>query len=460
MLTTTPAVNVTNNYLEICNLQLHHPEVANYLNSFAVEDQISEITKIIEVGAMILSRVNTSNHIDYVDTRIAETLHHVQDHFRDFDQQMKNILEAQLNPSKSDSFLSQATDNISSQSEKVQIALSEVLRSARDSIRQDAQRIEEGRSSLDKKMDPDNTAGYLSAVIQKMDQFDSQLAAQFNETDTASFVGKLRKAIHEHFGDEGRVLQLIESKFQLEGSTPLNQVYSGLRQEITLLRDAVMKLLGQQEMLQETTKKGLPFEAVVYERLQEIAKPHSDVVEDTSLKVEALSGSKKGDYVYYLAETETSITIDAKNYNKLKSLPAMLTYLKEAMKERGSKIGIIVAPEAKNLQKQIGSWNVFGSCIITCLDNLGVAIKYAKFILRVQETEATGINIGLVKHKLESVQRKMKEFTNVKSKLTKIANGVTSSVADVQNILDNLKQEINEKLLDIQHEFDRQDAKE
>lgn len=456
MLTSSTFIQIVDNCLEISNLQLHNQEIISYLKNFEPEDQISELVKIMEVGATVMSRVAASQEVDYVNARVSETLNYVQERFHTFDQQMRESLEAHLNPVKAGSFLAQATGAINIQSEKVQAALAEVLRSAQDSISKEAQKIEEGRSALDRRMDPTNTAGYLSALIQRMDQFGGSLASQFNETDTASFVGKLKHMVDDHFGDDGKVLNLIDAKLQLDGNTPLNQVYTGLRQEVTLLRDAIMKLIGQQEMLQSTTKKGFPFEAEVFEKLQEIAKPYSDVVEDTSLKVVALSGSKKGDYVYHLAGSDTSIVIDAKNYNKLKSLPAMLAYLKEAMKERGSKIGVIVAPEAKNLQKQIGSWNVFGSCIITCLDHMEVAIKYAKFILRAEETEAKGLNVGLVKHKLDTVQRKMKEFTTVKSKLTKLANGVTTSVTDIQTILDNIKQDVNDKLGDIQTEFDRQ----
>jgi len=458
MLTASTTMQIVDNCLEISNLQLHNQEIVNYLKNFEPEDRGIELIKIMEVGATVMSRVTASQEVDYVNAKVSETLNYVQDHFHQFDQQMRESLEAHLNPVKADSFLAQATGAINLQSEKVQAALSEVLRSAQDSITREAQKIEEGRSSLDRRMDPTNTTGYLSALVRKMDQFDTSLASQFNETDTASFVGKLKSSVDEHFGSDGKALQLIQELLlvDMDGNSPLGQVYVGLKGDIAALRDVVMKLIGQQEMLQSTTKKGFPFEEKVFDRLQEIAKPHSDVVEDTSLKVVALTGSKKGDYVYYLAGTDTSIVLDAKNYNKLKSLPAMLSYLKEAMKERGSKIGIIVAPEARNLQKQIGSWNVFGSCIITCLDHLEVAIKYAKYILRVQETEAKGLNVGLVKHKLDTVQRKMKEFTTVKAKLTKLANGVTTSVADIQTVLSNIKQDVNEKLTDIQIEFDRQ----
>ncbi len=216
-----------------------------------------------------------------------------------------------------------------------------------------------------------------------------------------------------------------------------------------------MKMAGQQELLDSTTKKGFPFEDKVFEKLQTIAHPFGDVVEDTSLKAEAISGSKKGDYVYHIAGTDATIVLDAKNYGRLKSLPAMLGYLKDAMRDRGSKIGVIVVPEKENLQKQIGEWNVYGRSIITPLEFLEINIKYAKFVLRLEDTDTQTVNMGLVRQKLEAVQRKMKEITSVKTKLTKLSNGVASSVADIQENLDNIRHDINEKLSEIQIEFQK-----
>jgi hypothetical protein len=47
----------------------------------------------------------------------------------------------------------------------------------------------------------------------------------------------------------------------------------------------------------------------------------------------------------------------------------------------------------------------------------------------------------------------MKEITSIKSKLTKLSNGVASSVADIQENLDSIRHDVNEKLVEIQTEF-------
>lgn len=434
------------NYLELNNI-----EVATFFKNLSSVERIQQAQKAIEIGVIALSRVNTSQTVDYFNTKIAELLTNVQSQFLKFDYLMKDLLVQNLDPSKSDSFLGKTQLVIGSQLEKVNLSLSEVIKDARNLIINEASKIQIGRENLDKKMDPSNNLGYLSAVIQKMDEFEKSLKSQFSESDTASFIGKLKQIIATHFGDNGSVLQLIDKKLviDVEGKTPLSQVYFGLKSEIASLRDAMMKLSGQQELIESTSQKGFTFEKEVFEELQRIAQPFSDVTEDTSLRVEAITGSKKGDFVYSIIDTKKSIVIDAKNYNRLKSLPAMLEYLKEAMQERNSKFGIIVAPSINSLQKQIGVFNIYDNCIICALDSLEIAIKYAKYAMQFQETDNLSINKTLIKQKLTIIERKTKEFTNLKSKLTKLNNGINSSIADLQGVLESLRFEIHQILQDI-----------
>lgn len=457
-LKTQTQIELRDEYLDICSLQLQNPEVLAYFSDLPSENYISEAIKAFEIGISVISRVQQAQNLDFIEAKFNEIMCRTQEHFHNFDLSMKAILDDNLNPAKAGSFLAQAHQLINSQADMVNANLSQTLRDTRSAISEEAGKIQQSREQLDRKMDPTNNLGYLSAVIQKMEQFDQNLNKQFSPTDSASFVGKLQNIVAEYFGNDGQVLSMIQKQLEVDPTstavhTPLNQIYHGLRQEIMELRDTVMKVAGQQEMLQQTSKKGFPFEDQVFEELQRIARPFGEIVEDTSLKAEAITGSKKGDYVYKLANTDASIVLDAKNYGKLKSLPAMIQYLKDAMRDRNAKIGVIVVPNSDSLQKQIGSWNVYGRCIITPLDSLEISIKFARLMIQMNNSDSQSVNIGLVQQKLETIQRKMKEFTSVKTKLTKLSNGVTSSVADIQENLDDLRHAINEKLLEVQSEF-------
>ena len=452
-------VELDDTFLTIHKLQLSDPEVLQYFQDVPIKNREEEAVRAFEIGISVMSRLQLSANVNYVEARFNELTGRVGEYFHNLDTQLQSLLNQNLNPNIAGSFLNQAHTLIAAQSDKIGASLAQALSDTRQSINSDAQRLQEGREQLDRRMDPTNSSGYLAALIQRIEGFEQQLHAQFSPTDSASFVGKLNGLLQQHFGDQGDVMQAIERRLAVDwdnpGKSPLGQVYSSLRQEIAELRDTIMKMAGQQELLEKTTKKGFPFEDRVFEELQRIAHPFGDVVEDTSLKAEAISGSKKGDYVYHLQGSDLSIVLDAKNYGRLKSLPAMLAYLKDAMRDRGSRIGVIVVPEKENLQKQIGSWNVYDKNIITPLEYLEISIKYAKFVLRLQSGDDHTLNTGLIQQKLEFITRKMKEITSVKSKLTKLANGVASSVADIQENLDSLRQDVNDKLLEIQSEFQK-----
>lgn len=299
----------------------------------------------------------------------------------------------------------------------------------------------------------------LDYVDKRINEFLHSVKQNFTdhyEHGSEAFAENLAQTVDSYFGKNGDVLNLIEDKLRtdLEGKTPLGQVYTGLKAEISSLRDLLMRLEGQHEAEEHTTAKAYPFEKRVFSRLQEIAKPYADIVDDMSLKAEAISGSKKGDYVYTLAMSDKSIVLDAKNYARLRSLKLMLDYLRDAMKERGSKIGIIVVPERVNLQKQIGDWNFYdGNKIITSFEHLEISIKFSKFAIMLQTSSSNEVNVGSIQSKLESIQRKMKEISTVKSKLTKLSNGVATSIGEIQTLLDTIRDDVNEKLSDIENEF-------
>jgi len=451
------ALQFDDNCLEITRLRIDNQEIIQYLKSIDPMHQLDELKKSLEIGVLIRQRMGVTQTADFLNVKVSEILLKVQSYFTDFDKNMRQILSQSLDPTKAESFLAKTQLLINNQVETVNHALIDVVKDTRNLLITEAGKIQNGRELLDKKMDPTNSTGYLAALVQRITEFERTLNLQFSETDSASFVGKLRLAVDEHFGNEGKVLQLIDKRLQLdpEGRTPLGQVHLNLKAEIASLRDAVMKAIGQQELIDTTTKKGYPFEQEVFNKLQEIARPYGDIVDDTSLKVEAISGSKKGDYVYRILDAKYAIVLDAKNYGKLKSLTTMLQYLKIAMQERDCRFGIIVAPDTDSLQKQIGCWGVYDNCIVTSIDYLEISIKYAKQLMQFQNASSKAMNPGAVKQKLLVIERKMKEITTLKTKLTKLSNGVADSVEDIQSILDTFRHDIEQLLQEIFTELNK-----
>jgi len=426
-------------------LSVDSPEVIERL--VAARDPVVAALHMLEVGAAVLNRAAASSNLDYVEKRFDAAAHSMEAYFQSFQAQLQEYIRENFDPHMGASFTAKAVKLLAEQHSQLKEQVRTILDNTQSQIARETGRLELGQSTLDRKLDPDNKAGYLGRLIQQIESFDHKLLQQFSETDKASFVGKLNETIAQHFGSDGLVLEQIRGLISLDKGTALAEMYEGLRREVSDLRDTLMRTQGQQELVDKTTVKGYPFESRVFDRLQSIAQPYSDLVEDLSLIAEAVSGSKKGDYTYTLASSSYKIVIDAKNYSKLKSLKAMLKYLDEALEQRSSQVGIIVVPDQEALQKQIGEWNYYeGNKIVTTLDYLEISIKFAKYIIGSQTQASDQINLADVKSSLEFVQTKMKDISILKGKLTKLANGVTGSIHEIQEMLDTFKNDVNTKL--------------
>lgn len=448
-------LTVSDTALEIKDLKVTNKEITTYFLALPMSQRLETFLKVLEMGVIVCSRITASSDLDYVEKKLAETTSVIDVKFQKLTSDLQSLLNSALNPVVDSSYLGQASKVLHQQSQSISNNLTQLISNTQLLIDQELSKLTQEYRALDSRLDPHNTAGYVSILLSRIVQFEQCLNSQFVETDTASFVGKLRTLLETHFGQNGAILQLLETKLRVdfEGTTPLGQVFHGLKAEIASLRDAVMQHIGQQTILEQTTQKGFVFEDKVFDHLQIIAKPHGDRVDDVTLKAEAITQSKKGDYIYIFSDTNKSVVLDAKNYNRLKSLPAMLTYIKDAMQERNANFGIIVAPTEESLQKQIGAWNVYGSIIITCLDHIDVALKYAKYSMELQSSEASNVNVALLRYKLSELDRKLRDITTIKSKLTKMTNGIISSTSELHTLLDDLKYQIGTLTSEIDDEL-------
>lgn len=437
------------------SLDTDDPEVIQYLEKFPKAARENEARRALQIGVSVINRVSINTEMHYIDQQVSKTLQLIEKKFLQLSDETKRHLHTALDPFSEGSYLNTASNRIKVNTDAAATTLEAIIRNTQDMLLQQLHALEEEYSKIDLKLNPANAAGYLGILHAKILSFENDLQKQFNETDSASFVGKLHKSIDQYFGSSGETKKIFDQHFKLdlEGKSPLGQLFVGLKAEISALRDSVVATIAKQECLEGTTRKGFVFEELVMTKLEGLAKPFGDVVEDISLKVEAISNSKKGDFLYIYHDSGVRLVIDAKNYGKLKSLPAMLAYIKEAIKERNAQFGIIVAPDVSSLQKQVGSWNVYNNCIVCSVDFLDVAIKYAKYYCQLTTTNSNQLSAGNIKLRFDEIGRKLKDFTTTKSKLTKLANGVGTAVHEIQELLDDTRETISRLLEEIDLEL-------
>lgn len=415
------------------HLKVSSSEVINFLLSFPEEIRVQQSIKMLEIGALVLSRVDSHRDVDYLNNKLTKVLDEVGQKFSSLELQFKNILAQSLDPAVAGNPLNKANELLILNSQTANMRFEEMLKFFQSWISKEVEKLQDHCFTLDKSIDPTNQNGYLAYLIKSISDFDENLNRQFLESNTESLLYKIQKV----------------SSASFDTSSPVGQLIGSLKAEITSLRDAVMSLRGEKEIEEVSTIKGFYFEEIVYSALQEIAKPYGDLVEDVSKTVEVITQSKKGDFLYSLLDSNSRLVIDAKNYKKFSSLKAMLEYLKEAMKTREASFGILVAPDEESLQKQIGSWNFYeGDKIITTLDNLEITLKFAKYFLKTKsiKEDPGKIDLSSFKDKVEILQRKIKDISNIKTKLSKLSNGVTSSISELQGLLDQLKDDFSNSL--------------
>ena len=232
-------------------------------------------------------------------------------------------------------------------------------------------------------------------------------------------------------------------------------------QEQTLL-NAIQKLkedLGISKAVdaehQKGTQKGVEFEEYCGNIISDIAKVYGDKLEDTGNTTGLIAGSKKGDHVYTIVDTGKKIVLEEKDYGNRQTQPKLESYIKEAIENRGADYGIVVTKRKSAFPESVGIFQEYGNSLFVALTTeesedaelqdelLTIALRWA--ILRLKQKSGT-VDSGLIIQKIDSAQRNMKKFSNIKTKCTSI-NTITE---DIKKDLDDYRDLIKKDLEDIE----------
>ena len=206
---------------------------------------------------------------------------------------------------------------------------------------------------------------------------------------------------------------------------------------------------------QKGTQKGVEFEEYCGNIISDIAKVYGDKLEATGNTTGLIAGSKKGDHVYTIVDTGKKIVLEEKDYGNRQTQPKLESYIKEAIENRGADYGIVVTKRKSAFPESVGIFQEYGNSLFVALTTeesedaelqdelLTIALRWA--ILRLKQKSGT-VDSGLIIQKMESVQRNMGEFSNIKRKCTSIKN-ITD---DISKDLDDLRDLIKTDLEDIE----------
>ena len=203
---------------------------------------------------------------------------------------------------------------------------------------------------------------------------------------------------------------------------------------------------------QKGTQKGVEFEEYCFNVISEIAKVHGDKIEPTGNTTGLIAGSKKGDHVYTIVDTGKKIVLEEKDYGNRQTQPKLESYIKEAIENRGADYGIVVTKRKSAFPESVGIFQEYGNSLFVALTTeesedaelqdelLTIALRWA--ILRLKQKSGT-VDSGLIIQKIDSAERNMKKFSNIKTKCTSI-NTITEDIKkDLDDYRDLIKADLD-----------------
>lgn len=408
---------------------------------FITNKPAQDIYNALEIGIMVTNKVQTNQDMDFVKHQIEKLILSTAATFDGLDGKysdiIKKITEEKFDPAHPTSYSKRFGEflNTSASSLKETVALQlQNVKGILDKIQEQTSDSEGG------------SIGKMKAAIVETQKF---IESQFKEDNTQSYAYQVKQKLNETFQTlDSNLKELIEVKIRSEFETALRPIM----QEFTIIREIISKEEGKEEIMNITSAKGFEFEDELFSRLQAIAVPYSDAVEEMGVEKE-ITGSKKGDFLYTVTDLNSKIIIEAKN--KEVRQKESLAYMKLALESRGCDFGILVSKTADQLQKQIGRWNFYDNVIICSADDVEISLRFARFLIQFRKVKTEGVNIGEIKSKIAKLTEEIKKFQAVRTNLTNIKQAVDTGVEKIRTDIDGMQAAIKSIFTELETLIDK-----
>ena len=274
------------------------------------------------------------------------------------------------------------------------------------------------------------------------------LSTDYVDEQVAKMKEKMVVSLQEEFGDfETTVKELLDPN--VDGATSSG----GIARVLAEVEKIKIKL-NIREAEQRGTQKGFDFEDYCQPILESIAKVFGDKVEPTG-DTEGLIDDK-GDFVYTIKDLGSKIVLEMKDKEQI-TLPYIKEQLDGGMQNRAAQFGIFVSKKREALSNYVGLFNEYdNNKLVIALgseledeiihdDLIRVAIGWARSKLKQESGQGSMIDTGKIRIKIQSVEEKMKNLTDVKTKCT----GIENSTASIRSTVDTVQADIATDLKEI-----------
>lgn len=325
------------------------------------------------------------------------------------------------------------TNSLKHSTEKTQIFLDQVSKTAEKSVAQSSETLEK-------------TVALLLGDLSK------ELETKLDPSNAASIVGKLRTSLLDDFG---KVTAKVRQDLDLANPlSPLSTLRSELDKNEERRYEALAKQLGslisdlaakseRRAERSKSTRKGSDFEDTTEEFLSCESRPRKDLVRRTGSEY-GLDQNKIGDFVIEVNPGEAHglrLVIETKNGRK--GTTELVRELDSAMKNRGATFGISVVTDEKAFAQAIYPWGDDKLIVrVPALQDedgwdytaLGVALEGARWKAIMGRMTTGSLDVNRIKADITSAFAIANRFAEVK-KLITAGKGHLDTIADTLGLI-------------------------
>lgn len=313
-------------------------------------------------------------------------------------------------------------------------------------------RMGELRDELEQRFDED---GEVAGILEKHLGEDGHIKRHLD--DTFGDDGRFAERLQEELGEDGKKIQQALDPDR-EG-TPTHRLKQKIVDEIETVKEQFHQEEGREDVRKETRLKGFDFEDQLEEILGGIVHQTPNRVRDTSEEIGTKGGSKKGDFVISLDETDQRIVVEAKNgaFNG-----TVESEMREAIENRQADYGIFVARSVEYLPRtRVGWFSEFEQDFVVVAlsedDSEDIEPRFLKFAFHWARTRAmlSSVELGdeidpeMVKSELDGIEDTIGNFQQIRTKCSDLED----SVKAIRNTLTEIEDDVTSRITRLQAEL-------
>lgn len=385
--------------VHIRDLTIHDDDLVEFLTDFEEDEREMAVEQALLIGANTLEFASTSKDLEFVKSEFRNLQDAFEDELEAFEEEIGETREELNDKLGDDGTLSRA---------------------------------------LDHYFDEDGT-------------FERRIEKAFGED------GVFASRLDEELGEDGEKIQKALDPDR-EG-TPTYRLKQRLLNEIEGIRDELKAEEGREEIRAESWHKGADFEDQLESLLDDIVNQTPHRLRNTSDETGQLQDCKKGDFVVDLGELDRRIVIEAKHGHFNGTVEDEMT---EAIENRDADFGILVAQSIEYLPRTKVGWfsEIDQEFIVVALsgpDDDEIEPRFLNFAFHWARTRTMLSSVGVgddidmetVRSELESIERSIEDFSQIRSKCTNIENATES----IRGTLAEMERDIEDRLGTIQQEL-------